>query len=384
MKELCNAVLEFFISINHDVAGSTNSKETELILDLSHRCYTMWGVDFEEGGAFIYSVFGLQYETSFSREESTSLLTVFNELITASAPYLDNIIQDGPGEYTTRIWLAYWPSPEIYSSWWESAPVKDFWAALPEDAGVWREVMTVSGRRTQFGTNKEQPNGLGSIAKMVPNTDKIFYWGCYRDRILEGSTKNRLTSPLKECPARNASLENDGTHIRLGHHNMTTFPDNLCFVVEGQDHSLISDAERQHWFDNFDGLVTRWMGDLQEAGPKAGILDAKLCYSGQSGTYREAHPAALNYNKKIQLFYFLDLQHMERIGRVNKGHVELRDSFMKSYCPVGPMGKDGQLTLWVETSVLKSNEIEAEYVGCVEGTGFMAYDQHNAFGCSTL
>lgn len=33
---------------------------------------------------------------------------------------------------------------------------------------------------------------------------------------------------------------------------MTQFPENLCFVVEGQDHSNLMTVERETWFERFD------------------------------------------------------------------------------------------------------------------------------------
>lgn len=72
---------------------------------------------------------------------------------------------------------------------------------------------------------------------------------------------------------------------------------------------------------------------------------------------------------------------MEKMGRANKGHVKLRESFMQSYCRVGPMGSNANLTPWVETSILKGHEIEAEYVGCAAGTDFKAYEGSGLFRC---
>ncbi|KAF7557314.1 hypothetical protein G7Z17_g837 [Cylindrodendrum hubeiense] len=338
----------------------------------------MWGVEFDDGASFVYSVFGIQYPGVELTEPQLSLAESFHKLIDSHAAYIDRITQDGPEGHSTTIWLAYWATQDAYNDWWTSAPTVEFWNSLSPNAGMWREVMVVPGRRTQFGTNETTINGMASVAKLVPNPDKSGYWGCYRDRIIEATAEERLKTPLETFPTKK---EVPGSGIRLGRTKVVGFPDNICFVVEGQDHSLITQKEKSHWFEKFDGLVTTWMGDLVNAGPSAGILDAKVCYSKASGEYRSAEPAALNFNRKVQLFYFLDLRCMEKIGRANKGHAKLRESFMESYCPVGPMGSEGKLTLWVETSVLKSNEMEAEYVGCVESTGFMAYVGSGPFQC---
>lgn len=35
--------------------------------------------------------------------------------------------------------------------------------------------------------------------------------------------------------------------------------------------------------------------------------------------------------------------------------------------------------MWVEQGVLKSKDIEAEYIGCYDGTGFMAFEGKPGF-----
>lgn len=344
----------------------------------------MWGVDFTSDEPFAYTVVGVQYQGEAPREATRSLIRELDALITSSAAtHTDHLVEDGRRHlagWTSRVWLSYWATAAAYDAWWQSPAVASFWSSLPADAGVYRELMRVSPHRTQLGTNKERESGLAHVGSLKPLGDKSMYWGCYRDRYLDSSRDNRMSSPLDAVPAPNRPSGAEGAAtIRPGRTTITTFPDNLCFVVEGQDHSDISANEKKHWFEHFDGPVTKWMQDLMDAGPDEGILDAKVCYSDGSGLYRNDTVSALNYNRKIQLFWFLDHHHMEKIGRANKGHVALRNSFIQSYCPAGPMGVNGKLLLWVETSVLKADEIEAEYVGAVEGTGFMAYDHHPGF-----
>lgn len=372
----------------------------------------MWGVEFPSDEPFVYSVMGVQYEGDAPSDEATqSRIQQLDAVLTASsATHTDPLVENGHGPlagWTSRLWLSYWATARDYDAWWHSPAVAAFWRALPADAGVYREVLRVSPRRTQLGTNKERPSGLGHLGRLTPLGDKTMYWGCYRDRYQDASRENRLGSSLDDDDALSAlrrprtttttttSPSSATPTIRPGRTRITSFPDNLCFVVEGQDHGAISPEERTHWFEHFDGLVTTWMQDLLDAGPEQGVLDAKICYaapedpssstsssssSSSSPPYRhDPRVPALNHNKKVQLFWFLDHRHMEKIGRANKGHVALRNSFIQSYCPAGPMGVNGQLLLWVETSVVKADEIEAEYVGVVEGTGFLAYDHHPAF-----
>jgi hypothetical protein len=327
---------------------------------------------------FVYAIFGIQC-TNDPSELQDALILQFTNLITGYSQHIDKILQDGlPSSPTgiTHIWLTYWASVEEFHSWWKHPDVVGFWQSLPDDAGMWREILTVPGDRAQLGTNVPEKTGFGHLGPAMSILDKTAYWGCYYDRKAAVTPENHFPSPLPEAP-RGRPLAKISS-IRRGRVHMTQFPENICFVVEGQDHADITAAEKEHWFVNFDGPVSQWVNCLVTAGPDAGILDARLCYVPESGEFGASTPRALNFNRKIQLFYFQDMPAMERIGRYNKGHVGLRRKFLESYGPGGVMA-EGKICLWVESSILRAEEMECEYVGCVEGTGMMRFDGHAAF-----
>ncbi|KAJ5887139.1 heme-containing dehydratase [Penicillium tannophilum] len=336
----------------------------------------MWGVKLSQEEPFVYSIFGLQYRDGEPTTEKESMRSNFDALITAKATHIDRVIQEDAvttNHGKTFVWLGYWKSRTEYLDWWMSQPVSDFWSSLPLNAGMWREVMMPDASRTQHGTNKTDQIGLGTLGSRVSVADKSGYWGCYRQR-MNASTSDRFATPLakdlKPCPS--IVLPPGQVSIRSERVLLTQFPDNMCFVVEGQDHSEISPEEKEYWFQNFHESVETWMKDLMSAEADSGILDGRLCFDAESGAFGNSPISALNYNKKIQLFYFKDMRHMERIGRSNKGHAQLRDRFLAAYGPGGDMSA-GKVGLWVETTVLKTGEMECEYVGCLEGTGWMAW-----------
>lgn len=359
----------------------------------------MWGVEFPSDEALAYSLIGVQYKGPTPPAQKAARIAALDALLKSSdsgAAHTDDLVQQGHGaqaDWHTRLWLSYWPTATAYDAWARQPAVASFWRGLPAaDAGVYREVLRVSPRRAQLGTNKDQDAGLRHLGRPKPLGEKAMYWGCYRDRYADTAAGHALASPLAGSAPEPRGRPGTGTgpaRIRAGRTRVTRFPDHLCFVVEGQDHAALSPDEKDHWFQHFDGAVTTWMQDLLAAGPDDGLLDAKICYAPDSGRYHSNNNdndqddddvvTALHYNKKVQLFWFLDHRHMEKLGRSNKGHAALRQRFIQSYCPAGPMGAHGKLRLWVETSVLKADEIEAEYVGVVEGTGFLAYDHHPAF-----
>ncbi|RDW72809.1 hypothetical protein BP6252_06716 [Coleophoma cylindrospora] len=307
----------------------------------------MYRVTFPES-PIVCSKFGVHYLGGNPNENKQILIDTFDKLIHSSpAKKIENLEEDTLTEGKSRIWLAYWISASSYQSWWQNPDVVNLRAALPADAGMWREILTVpKGSKGAASTSGHATDRRGF--------NKTGYWGCYRDRYIDATPENRMDSPLTTIPEAQAS----SLAIRPDRVRMAAIPDNLSFVVEGQDHSSVPQTEKDHWFANFDAPVTKWINHL----------------TGPAVTTR-----AWNYNRKIQLFYFLDHGHMERSGKKERGHVDLRTNFMKSYCPAGVMGQVGKLLLWVKTCILKGNEMECEYIGYWEGTGFLTHDQHEAF-----
>ncbi|RDW87016.1 phenylacetaldoxime dehydratase family protein [Aspergillus mulundensis] len=332
----------------------------------------MWGLKLPSDTPIVLAVFGIQ---ALPSNNAGTLIEAFDTLISPHAPSIENLEQNDP--VATRLWLSYWPSRASFDEWWSSPPVASFWSSLPDDAGVYREIMTVPPGRTQHGTNVlKQHNGMAKLGVFEDIGDKSGYWGCYYDRMADVTRerRNEFRSSTETRPARVSALAGTPANLHRGRVTINDLPENIAFVVEGQDHSLIQSKEKEYWMEHFDQPVTNWIRDLVDAGPQAGILETRLCYDPSKGLYRspKAQPPALNYNRKVQLFYFQDFEAMEKIGRENKGHIKLRREFLQSYGPGGAMGElPGKLCLWVEASLLKASEIEAEYVGCVEGTGFM-------------
>ncbi|KAI4604009.1 hypothetical protein KJ359_000135 [Pestalotiopsis sp. 9143b] len=300
------------------------------------------------GAKFVYGIFGVQYQGDEPTSSRLDLIQQFDELIDEKA-HLDRIVYPTKNKsFGTRIWLSYW-TPDTYTAWWASDPVKAFWNALPDDAGIWREILTVDTGRTQNAVTAELKNG--------------------------SSPDEKFPSSLAAMPER--VPESDS--IRRGRTTITRLPDNIMFLVEGQDHSAMTAEEKTYWFNEFDELVTGWMHHLGDNAADNGLLDVRMGYVPENGRFRNLGPVNLDHNRKIELFFWLDMSKFERAGPVHRGHVKLRKKFMEAYCPVGKMGNGvGKITLWEETSIMKGNEIQAEYIGCRDGTGFMAYDKTDA------
>ncbi|KAF3005501.1 hypothetical protein E8E14_000295 [Neopestalotiopsis sp. 37M] len=349
---------------------------------------------------FTVSIFGCQYQGEKPDAAKQEAIQKFNALIKPAAIHVEELEQN---DLPSKIWMSYWPSPQAFKSWWESPETSSFWSSLPEDnAGFWRETVNLPATRAMYESNKPQPSGFGHCGHHIPLTAKSGYWGAYRSRMTPDGPDDKFASPA------GSKGEGDGggiqgrapsREIRPGRVRMSKFPDNICFVVEGQDYGAMFEREREFWNDNFDGLTKQWVTNVVTAGPGKGMLSARACHgfegekqpgvaSATNGNGAAVSNSAtpnghgifpgLDYIRQAQVLFWLDLSYMEHIGRNDKVHVKLRREFMAEYGPGGQM-EGGDLLLWVDLGILKANEIDAEYIGCYNGTGFLAYDEHPLF-----
>lgn len=344
----------------------------------------MLRADFSKDQPFVLAIYGCQFHGPSPSNPKSALIENFTSLLDGPAVHIEVMDNDDLSVVggTSRVWMTYWKSPKEYEAWWQSALVTAFWSALPDDAGFWREKLQFPATRVLFETNQRVPNGFSHAGSFQPLTEKTGYWGSYRDRIEESTPEDKLSSPVTTIlPPPKMSRT-----IRSGRVVMDTFPDHLCCVVEGQDHSAMGPKEHEYWMQHFNDLSNNWITTTVTTGNVDGVVSARLCHYPDRGLINPNHgidttnkwAPALGYNRKLQIFYFLDMSYMEKIGRKYKTHIDLRRNFMKAYGPAGDM-EGGDLLLWVDLGVLKANEMEAEYVGCYEGTGFMGYLDHPAF-----
>lgn len=336
---------------------------------------------------FTISIFGAQYHGNTISELQAKRVQSFDLLLTAGATYVDKTIHDDSerGLGCSRVWISYWKSPAEFKHWFSTPEATEFWDALPDDAGFWRETLNFPSTRFINEVTQDIPSGVGNVSTkpLAPLTEKSGYWGAYRDRLEEATAEEPLKTSLTNTPK---PRQPDGS-IRRGRLQMTKFPDNLCYVIEGQDHSPMKEKETKVWSALFDALTKRWVTNVLRTTPEEGLLFGRLCHVPESGkTKVEPTTIAadsdifpeLSFNRKIQVLYFTELRWMERIGRRDKVHVELRSKFMEEYGPGGDMSH-GDLLLWVELGIIKAKDIEAEYVGCYDSTGFLAYDRDPGF-----
>ncbi|ESZ96230.1 hypothetical protein SBOR_3388 [Sclerotinia borealis F-4128] len=335
---------------------------------------------------FTYGIFGVQHE-ELTPGKATSISTLY-KLLSSSANRVDHLQDESHGlprhgpKSTT--FIAYWLSTSTYESWKELPPVKEFWASLPADAGVWREVMTVPKSRFTFASSQPVASAMGTLLPLKQSNDEG-YWGVYRHRLSEtpdshtdpsdtftssyitpAKAKNNETRKIIDIPSTRSSK------IKLGRVCISNPPENLIFVREGQRQPHIPPAETEAWLKQINPHAQSWITHLDTERNKNGVI-AFTTHIGHD------NPAPGIMNEKFdpeaiaetnQLAYFLDLAHFEQAGRSHKGHVQLRKTVMNLYGPGGQLEK-GKAVIFAELCILKSKDLDAEYIGCAEGTGLM-------------
>ncbi|QSZ34127.1 hypothetical protein DSL72_005715 [Monilinia vaccinii-corymbosi] len=344
---------------------------------------------------FTYGIFGVQHE-ALSPEKTTFISTLY-KLLSSSANRVDHLQDESHGlprhNPKSTIFVAYWLSSSSYESWKEASPVKEFWASLPADAGVWREVMTVPKSRFMFASTQPVPSAMGTLLPLRQSNDEG-YWGVYRHRLSE--TPDSHTDPSDKftssyiTPTKAKSNETRkiidipstrSTKIKLGRVAISNPPENLVFVREAQRQPHIQPDETEVWLEQINPHVQSWISHLDTERNKNGVI-AFTTYIGHENPEPEMvnekfdPKADLERNTEAiaeanQLAYFMDLAHFEQAGRSYKAHVDLRKMTMKLYGPGGQFEKKGKAVLFVELCVLKSKDLDAEYIGCAEGTGLM-------------
>lgn len=350
---------------------------------------------------FTYALFGVQHE-ELTPEKKQTISTLY-KLLSKSANRLDHLQDESHGAARqgpkSTTFVAYWLKSTDYEKWKESGAVKEFWAGLPDDAGVWREVMTVPKSRYMFAASQYETSGLATVLGLKDSSDEG-YWGVYRHRLSENPDKytdpnDTFTTPMVTVTKAKADTDKAVVDlsrsslpdkIRLGRVKLTKIPDNLAYCREGQRAPNLPGDEIESWKEKLAPHAQAWMNHLDTERNKNGVVSFTfhIGHEGPRPKENDFDPAAdleLDTHaiaESNQLMYFLDLAHFELAGRSFKEHVKLRATTFELYGPGGQHYPGGKLSLFVELCILKSGDLDAEYIGCREGTGLMILENWQA------
>lgn len=309
-----------------------------------------------------YAVFGVQARTAaeaapyahalrdlFLRPDGPGTLERFH--------YMD------PQGFHCDVFLAGWLRAQWYHDWFAQPAVRSWWDNLPcradQSVGFWREVMTPHKDYFQYGAGVDRKAGFAALGDIVPS-EKFGYWGGYRDRV-PGSAHDKFITPLNTVPE---PVFQDTLGKRLS----IRIPDNICFIREGQSWDQSGDEERRIWKENMEPVVADWVGFLRDNPTETGCLSLRFCREQDVKT-------GADQEKQSQIAFLLSLRHIERAARTAHTHLAVKDRLMQMY---REPKFTPQMHIWVEMFILKSDDLETEYVNCHPSTGLLPYFEARA------
>lgn len=336
---------------------------------------------------FTWGLFGVQFDhLSIGKKQ---IIARLHQLLTQSAGCVDllrNESHDSDQKHTSTVFIAYWSDCKTYKAWKEGV-LEPFWQSLPDDAGVWREVMTVPKSRYMFFTSSSVASGFASLVGTKPGTDGG-YWGVYRDRMAANPDQytvpgDTFTSPYTSKPIPGRKLVNlekqYADEIHTGRLKITRIPDNICFIREMQAQSNPAKEELDIWLQTLNPYFRSWVDHLDTHHNNNGVLSFSTHVALESNNPENQRPAGKVpmgseggcIFETDQLMYFLDLGDFELAGRSFKSHVKLRSTALNLLGPGGKLSKSEKLRFTVEMCVVKAEDFDAEYIGCKKGTRLM-------------
>ena len=256
----------------------------------------------------------------------------------------------------TSLLIAYWTDPDIARRWWDCSEVANYWQALPIDktTGFFFERMTVPHERFNYAAGTEDRHGSAAVLPIEASAT-FGYWGAYRDR-LPASKYDAFESDLSTVPTPAAK---DTTGRRLG----IRIPNNLCYIREGQGWANCGVEERQIWDEQMDGVIDSWVSRLARDPVATGCLSIRDC--------REHDAQSMGpIDRRTQIAFLLSLSHIEQAARTDPAHLAVHGAFVKMYAQPTFTPR---MHVWVEIGVMKSDEIETQYVNCHPMTGLLPF-----------
>ena len=75
-------------------------------------------------------------------------------------------------------------------------------------------------------------------------------------------------------------------------------------------------------------------------------------------------------DRRTQIAFLLSLSHIEQAARTDPAHLAVHGAFVKMYAQPTFTPR---MHVWVEIGVMKSDEIETQYVNCHPMTGLLPF-----------
>lgn len=112
-----------------------------------------------------------------------------------------------------------------------------------------------------------------------------------------------------------------------------------------------------------DGVIDSWVSRLARDPVATGCLSIRDC--------REHDAQSMGpIDRRTQIAFLLSLSHIEQAARTDPAHLAVHGAFVKMYAQPTFTPR---MHVWVEIGVMKSDEIETQYVNCHPMTGLLPF-----------
>lgn len=254
------------------------------------------------------------------------------------------------------IFFAYWLDEAAYAAWNKHEKIARTWTAprVGENEGIWREQAVIL--TDQMETIQQAYREHASMRFFSPVlTETHEYWGAARDRIPASAT-NTFESEIGNAFPE-PRLQNT-----LGRYVKVELPGNICHVRSAQDLMM---ANREHLATYTNVVEPSLREGLSYIGANPVDLGAFV-----TRYIRETTLSGEPLQKTCGQLYFLSLAHMEKWAASHHTHLKILYQF--NHMAV-KYGSDMGLALWHEVAILPKGHLQAEYINCHGGTGFLPY-----------
>ncbi|KAL7959457.1 hypothetical protein V8C34DRAFT_303924 [Trichoderma compactum] len=188
----------------------------------------------------VLAIFGVQHPESLTPLNRNSIAALKDIFTLENSPGHVQIVLESrqpgnpPSNCNTAIFQAFWFSSTNYEAWWQSTAVSSFWNSLEENAGVWHDFESAFISQAQRKEMEEKE--VKTIA-------------------------DKKTVLLRD-PSSSSDTSID--QIRLGRVVLPHGIDNMLYVWEFQDHSQMTEREKDIWNKHINSFVGGWMNSLDK------------------------------------------------------------------------------------------------------------------------
>jgi aldoxime dehydratase len=267
------------------------------------------------------------------------------------------------GKFTDRkghenlLSIAYWEGPTSYEKWLTVSGFAAWWSdprRLREEAGYFREVLTIPTDRIETLFSSPDPVGAATGHRIAGPVLEHNYWGSMRDRIPIATT-NHLVSRYGEHLPRLGASETANRFLRV------SAPENLAIIRSGQDWSDCEPGELEIYNQSVRPALVKAMESLRDNPDKSGCCDMRFVREREP-----FEPVARSFGYGL----FLSLGHMERWAAFDPEHLAIFKAFIRL---VRATDYNFGLRLWHEVSVIPGAGQVFEYINCHPQTGLLPY-----------